>query len=80
MSIKLATEMGSQLAKQRDERTACFVDQSLPRRTTNPATPIDLAAVFTDGGRMRTREPRRGRGVHHARWRETKNAAFHRIH
>jgi hypothetical protein len=28
---------------------------------------------------MRTREPGRGRGVHNAHWRETKNAAFHRM-
>jgi hypothetical protein len=28
---------------------------------------------------MRTREPGRGRGVHNAHWRETKNAALHRM-
>ena len=32
-----------------------------------------------DGGRMRTREPAQGRGVHEPHWRETKNAAFHRM-
>jgi hypothetical protein len=75
----LAKEMGRELANQRDEATERFVDQPLPRHATAPATPIDLAAVFTDGGRMRTREPGRGRGVHNAHWRETKNAAFHRM-
>jgi hypothetical protein len=75
----LAKEMGSELASQRDQQTKQFVNQPLPRQTTAPATPIDLAGVFTDGGRMRTREPGRGRGVHSARWRETKNAAFHRM-
>jgi hypothetical protein len=35
--------------------------------------------VFMDGGRMRTREPGQGRGVHNAHWRETKNASFHRM-
>lgn len=76
---KLAKEMGSQLAAQRDERTKQFVDQPLPRHATAPTTPIELAAVFTDGGRMRTREAGQGRGVHNAHWRETKNAAFHRM-
>lgn len=76
---KLAKEMGGELANQRDTQTERFVDQPLPRPASTPATPIDLAAVFTDGGRMRTREPGRGRGVHNGRWRETKNAAFHRM-
>jgi hypothetical protein len=56
----LAKEVGGQLANQRDEQTERFVNQPLPRQATAPATPIDLAAVFTDGGRMRTREPGRG--------------------
>lgn len=76
---KLTKEMGSELAKKRDAQTEQFVNQPLPRAATSPATPIDLAAVFTDGGRMRTREPGRGQGVHNAGWRETKNAAFHRM-
>jgi hypothetical protein len=76
---KLSKEMGSELATQRDAQTERFVDQPLPRAATPPATPIELAAVFTDGGRMRTREPGQGPGVHNAGWRETKNAAFHRM-
>jgi hypothetical protein len=75
----LVKEMGSLLATQRDEQTERFVNQPLPRQATVPTTPLDLAAVFTDGGRMRTREPGCGVGVHQARWRETKNAAFHRM-
>ena len=75
----LANEMGSELASQRDQQTERFVNQPLPRHATAPATPIDLAVIFMDGGRMRTREPGRGRGVHNAHWRETKNAAFHRM-
>ena len=75
----LAKEMGNQLANQRDEQTKQFINQPLPRQVTSPATPIDLAAVFTDGGRMRTRQPGRGKGVHNPHWRETKNAAFHRM-
>jgi hypothetical protein len=76
---KLATEMGIQMAAQRDQQTDEWVEQDLPRQKTAAETPVDLAAVFTDGGRMRTREAGGGRGVHNAHWRETKNAAFHRM-
>ena len=76
---KLAAEMGGQLAAERDTQTASWLGQSLPRLKTQPETPIELAAVFTDGGRMRTRDPGKGRGVHNAHWRETKNASFHRM-
>ena len=75
----LSKEMGGQLAAERDKRTDQYANQPLPRQKTTPTTPIEVAAVFTDGGRIRTREPGRGRGVHNARWRETKNAAFHRM-
>lgn len=51
----------------------------MPRQSTVVEAPPNLAAVFCDGGRMRTREPDRGRGIHQPRWRETKNAAFHRM-
>lgn len=42
----------------------------------------EIAVVSCDGGRIRTREPGRGRGVHFAGekgWRETKNASFERM-
>ena len=51
----------------------------LPRQPTSVDVQPDLAAVFFDGGRMRTREPDQGRGVHQPHWRETKNAGFHRM-
>jgi hypothetical protein len=41
-----------------------------------------MAVVSCDGGRIRTREPERGRGVHlsgEKGWRETKNASFERM-
>lgn len=38
-----------------------------------------VAVVSCDGGRVYTREPGHGPGVHHARWRETKNALFERM-
>lgn len=38
-----------------------------------------VAVVSCDGGRVYTREPGHGPGVHHPRWRETKNALFERM-
>ena len=67
------------MAERRDAQTEEFVNQPLPRPVTSPETPVDLAVVFTDGDRMRTRDPGQGRGVHNPHWRETKNAGFHRI-
>jgi len=76
---KLTSEMGGQMAAERDLCTQEYVEQPLPRQPTVAEMSLDLAAVFCDGGRMRTREPDRGRGVHGPHWRETKNAAFHRM-
>lgn len=42
----------------------------------------EIAVVSCDGGRIRTREPGHGRGVHlsgETGWRETKNASFERM-
>lgn len=76
---KLTTEIGEEMAADRDARTGRYVEQPLPRQPTVVEMPPDLAAVFCDGGRMRTRQPDRGRGIHQPHWRETKNAAFHRM-
>lgn len=49
-----------------------------------PAGPPPLAAVMCDGGRMMTRQPGHGPGVHEQAWRETKNASLesrtHELH
>lgn len=76
---KLTTEVGGEMAAEREARTRQFVEQPLPRQPTVAEVPPELAAVFCDGGRMRTREPDCGRGIHQPHWRETKNAAFHRM-
>jgi hypothetical protein len=75
----LVAEIGGQLQRERDQRTTRYVDQPLPRQATEAASAVDLAAVFLDGGRMRTREENQGPGVHQPHWRETKNAGFHRM-
>lgn len=75
----LTAEIGGQMAADRDARVARYVEQPLPRQATQVSPPPQLAAVFCDGGRMRTRAEGGGHGVYQPRWRETKNAAFHRM-
>jgi len=75
----LVNEVGQEMAANRDARTAQYVNEPLPRQPTAADVQPELAAVFFDGGRMRTREPDQGRGVHQPHWRETKNAGFHRM-
>lgn len=75
----LVNEVGQELAADRDVKTEQYVNAPLPRQPTTVDVQPDLAAVFFDGGRMRTREPDQGRGVHQPHWRETKNAGFHRM-
>ena len=76
---QLGAEFGGQLAEERDRRTQAYQQQPLPRVATKIDPPVPLAAVFCDGGRMRTRCCGGGHGVHQPHWRETKNAAFHRM-
>lgn len=76
---KLVNEAGTAMAEQRDAQTQKYVEAPLPRVATPAEMALDLAAVFGDGGRMRTRTPDHGSGVHLPHWRETKNASFHRM-
>lgn len=76
---KLTTASGTEMASDRDVRTRQYVEQPLPRQATEVDVRPDLAAVFCDGGRMRTRREGQGMGVHEPHWRETKNAGFHRM-
>lgn len=75
----LVVHVGQEMAQERDERTKRYVNQPLPRRPTPVDQPPNVAVVFLDGGRIQTREPGQGSGVHEPHWRETKNAAFHRM-
>jgi hypothetical protein len=75
----VANEVGQELAGDRDAKTEQYVSAPLPRQPTAVDVQPDLAAILFDGGRMRTREPDQGRGVHRPHWRETKNAGFHRM-
>jgi hypothetical protein len=74
-----AVRIGSEMVQQREARTEAYFHQPLPRQHTLPKTPIQLASVSVDGGRMQTRDEGAGQGVHHPHWRETKNAVFLRM-
>lgn len=70
---RLVHDVGRELVRRRDE------DSRWGHPLTRvPADPPDLAVVECDGGRIRTREPGRGPGVHLQTegWRETKNACL----
>ena len=75
----LTVKVGSEMAADRDARTAAYFDQPLPRTPRRSEMPIPLATVSIDGGRMQTRFDGGGVGVHDPHWRETKNALFLRM-
>jgi hypothetical protein len=70
---RVVRDVGGELAERRDADPK--TDDALARR---PEEPPDLAVVECDGGRIRTREPGHGPGVHRTAegWRETKNACL----
>ena len=76
---KTAVKIGLEMVAQRDARIEAYFDQPLPRQHAEPKTPITLACVSVDGGRMQTRDEGGGKGVHHPHWRENKNALFLRM-
>lgn len=70
---RVVHDVGGELAERRDADPK--TDAALAKR---PESPPDLAVVECDGGRIRTREPGHGPGVHRTGegWRETKNACL----
>jgi hypothetical protein len=70
---RVVHDVGPELAERRDADPK--TDEALAIR---PASPPELAVVECDGGRIRTREPGHGPGVHSTTegWRETKNAVL----
>ena len=53
---KTAVKIGLEMVAQRDARTEAYFQQPLPRQHARPKTPIVLACVSVDGGRMQTRD------------------------
>lgn len=76
--------MGRSLSAKTIERLVGQVGQELGQRGESPATEKtvvapEVAVVSCDGGRIQTRQPGHGPGVHGEKWRETKNASFERM-
>jgi hypothetical protein len=69
---RVTHQVGMELAALRD-------GGDTPGLVQVPENPPELAVVEADGGRIRTRQPGQGRGVHGEAWRETKNANLLRM-
>jgi hypothetical protein len=79
-TINATTAMiGSELEQQRNAQADAYRDRPLTQDATKSDPPIPLACVEIDGGRMQTRTPGQGVGVHDPHWRENKNAGFFRM-
>lgn len=76
---QLTTFVGAELAQQRDTLTAAYEQRPLPAQPRVVSPRPQLACVQLDGGRMQTRTPDSGRGVHQPHWRECKTAGFFRM-
>jgi hypothetical protein len=70
---QLTHEVGTDLARARDEQAQQRRRRQLPARV---AVPPDVVAVAVDGGRLRTRAAGSGRGVHAAENKEDKIACL----
>jgi hypothetical protein len=74
---RIVHDVGAELAARRDADADAGVEAVAPL-ARRPEGPPELAVVECDGGRIRTREPDQGPGVHRSGegWRETKNACL----
>ncbi len=75
----LAAQVGGELEAVRDAKTDAYFQQALPRVPTRPSTPIALACVSIDGGRVQTRLDGGPNGVQEPHWRENKNGVLMRM-
>lgn len=74
--MRITQQIGSELRQQHER------DAALHQRRELPATneqPVGIACVQVDGGRIRTRAPDAGPGVHDHAWKESKVAALWRM-
>lgn len=75
----LCHEVGHELVAERQARTEAFRQRPLNTPAQVASPPVPLAVVMVDGGRMQTRKPDGGPGVHDPCWRETKTALLLRM-
>jgi len=76
---ELTRKIGGELVARRDDAARRYAERPLTAEPRRADPPVDLACVAVDGGRLQTRAPGRGRGVHDPQWRESKNAGFFRM-
>jgi hypothetical protein len=74
--LRLTEQIGQELLDQREREAALQQSRELPSENQQP---VEIACVEVDGGRIRTRAPDQGRGVHDQAWKETKVAALWRM-
>jgi hypothetical protein len=70
---RLTEEIGTELKEKRDRETEDHVHH---RRVEPTATAPQLVAIALDGGRILTRTPGQGTGVHRQHWKEDKAACL----
>jgi hypothetical protein len=75
----LGQEVGGDWADRRRQETAAYRARPAMAAPAAAQPPIALAAVMIDGGRLQTRQPDSGPGVHEPAWRETKTAVLLRM-
>ena len=71
---RLVQTIGEELLEQRESQATEHRQGKLPAPTDQP--PVQIACVEVDGGRILTRAPDQGRGVHDEAWKESKVAAL----
>lgn len=75
----LTNLVGTELKADLDKQTQRWKDRLLTQPKTIAEPIPQLACIETDGGRIQTRTPGQGTGVHAPHWRENKNAGFYRM-
>src|SRR5262249_45606370 len=73
---RLTEEIGGELAAARDEQAERHRRRELPSEAT---TPVPIACIEVDGGRLQTRACETSRGVHEGAWKESKVACLWRM-
>lgn len=74
--LRLTEQIGQELLEQREHDATLQQHRELPSVNQQP---VQIACVEVDGGRIRTRAPQQGRGVHDQAWKESKVAALWRM-
>ena len=75
----LCQDVGGELVAEQRQRTSAYQERPLASPPKQASPPIPLATVMIDGGRVQTRQPENGPGVHEPAWRETKTAILVRM-